>query len=360
MKILFVSDLYPIKKEENSVLTLHGFVKEWIKQGHEVDVIKPNFIFNSFLRKKPFYKSGFYNYEQVRVLNVNYHLPFMGNIEKKLNNNLDPSDYAIIIAHMPSGIIFANKLAKKHKKPLICGVHESDITVLTKLWYKFYFKRQMLNAYKNAEKIACRSPILKEKLCKMLPDLTGKTFVAPSGTAFTSGSSKRATNEKISVLTCAQLIKRKNIDKLIDAIKMMPDYELKIIGEGAESNKLKKIKSENIKFLGRVEHKKVLAEMEKSDIFILPSIGETFGMVYLEAMSCGCITVGTKGEGIDGILVDKENGYLIEPNTESIKKVLLEIKNSKNLTEIREKAIATAKHYTPEECAQNYLKNIAR
>ena len=81
MKILFISDLYPIKRDEkNSVLTLHGFVKEWIRQGHDVDVIKPNFIFNSFLRKKPFYKTGFYEYEQVKVFNVNYHLPFLGDI----------------------------------------------------------------------------------------------------------------------------------------------------------------------------------------------------------------------------------------------------------------------------------------
>ena len=58
MKILFITDLYPIRTDESPVLTLHNFVKEWIKQGHSVDVIRPNFIINSFIRGKKFYKNG--------------------------------------------------------------------------------------------------------------------------------------------------------------------------------------------------------------------------------------------------------------------------------------------------------------
>ena len=73
MKILLITDLYPIKRgDSNSPLTLHNFAFEWIKQGHKVDVVKPNFLFNSFVRKKPFYKTGFYEYEGVKIFNVNY------------------------------------------------------------------------------------------------------------------------------------------------------------------------------------------------------------------------------------------------------------------------------------------------
>ena len=141
MKILFITDLYPIKKGENDTpLTLHNFVFEWIKLGHEVDIIKPNFIFNSFLRKKPFYSDGFYNYEGVRIFNANYFTPFWFNSLKKIPKELQLADYNVIIAHMPSGIIFANKLAKILQKPLVCGVHASDVEVLTNPIYKFYFQ----------------------------------------------------------------------------------------------------------------------------------------------------------------------------------------------------------------------------
>ena len=76
-----ITDLYPVKSEEiNTPKTLYNFVQSWICQGHKVDVIKPNFILNSFLRKKPFYKTGWYE----NVYNVNYFTPFWFNIKNKL------------------------------------------------------------------------------------------------------------------------------------------------------------------------------------------------------------------------------------------------------------------------------------
>ena len=52
MKILVVTDLYPIKDDEkHTPRTIKDFVDGWQELGHEVRVIKPNFLFNSFLRK---------------------------------------------------------------------------------------------------------------------------------------------------------------------------------------------------------------------------------------------------------------------------------------------------------------------
>ena len=76
MKILFVTDLYPVKLGEYSTpLTLHNFVCEWIKLGINVDVIKPNFLFNTLVRNKPIYATGCYDYEGIKVYNINYFLP---------------------------------------------------------------------------------------------------------------------------------------------------------------------------------------------------------------------------------------------------------------------------------------------
>ena len=58
MKILFATDLYPVSDNEKTTpRTLYNFVQGFKAAGVEVDIIKPNFILNSFLRKKPFYKS---------------------------------------------------------------------------------------------------------------------------------------------------------------------------------------------------------------------------------------------------------------------------------------------------------------
>ena len=84
MNILVITDLYPINENEKyTPKTIFNFVKEWEEQGHEVKVIKPNFILNSFLRKKPFYKSGIYG----KVENINYWLPFLGDISNKIKSS---------------------------------------------------------------------------------------------------------------------------------------------------------------------------------------------------------------------------------------------------------------------------------
>ena len=151
MNILFITDLYPVKSDEKTTpRTLLAFVEEWKKMGHNVDILKPNFILNSFLRGKPFYKSG--QYED--VFNINYWTPFWFDVKRKFNGNsrlgtlaqLNKHNYNIVVAHMPSGILFADKLGL----PFVAGIHNSDIEVLTNPLYKIHFKPRLEKALKNA------------------------------------------------------------------------------------------------------------------------------------------------------------------------------------------------------------------
>lgn len=360
MKILFITDLYPVNTGESKTpRTLHNFVTSWKKLGHEVDVIIPNFVFNSFLREKPYRKNGFYEHEGVKILNLNFFTPFFFDIFKKIPEDFDFKAYDLVIAHMPAGIIFANKLIKKVTKPLICGVHISDIEVMTKPIYSTYFKKQLEEAYKNAKRIACRSFILQKKFCDLIPECAEKTFVATSGVNMAQeiNSNYSSKNGLQSVITCSKLIKRKNIDKLISAVGEMENFELKIIGEGRERKKLEKLNKKNVVFLGQLSHELVIEEMQKADIFVLPSVNETFGLVYLEAMASGCITVGTRNDGIDGIIKDGENGFLCEPTKENLKEVLLKIKQLENPEKMLENGFDTIKELSPEICAKKYLEN---
>lgn len=394
MNILFITDLYPVKSDEKTTpRTLLAFVEEWEKMGHNVDILKPNFILNSFLRGKPFYKSG--QYED--VFNINYWTPFWFDVKRKFNGNsrlgtlaqLNKHNYNIVVAHMPSGILFADKLGL----PFVAGIHNSDIEVLTKPLYKIHFKNRLEKALRNAKAIACRSFVLRDKLLKLYPEFENKVFVAPSGidkkaamfldakqnekhsadtnfSRFTSHISLSSDmnhslltthHSPIKVLTCAHFKKRKNIDKVIKACKGLECFELTVIGDGKERKKLEKI-DKNVIFTGRLPHDEVLAKMRNSDIFVLPSVGETFGMVYLEAMASGCITVCTKGDGIDGIIKDRENGFLTEPNSESIKETLLNIKNltKEKLNSLYTNSFNTIQHYTSTLCAERYLQQILK
>ena len=341
MKILVVTDLYPIKDDEKfTPKTIKNFVDGWEKLDYEVRVIKPNFLFNSFLRRKPFYKSAIYG----KVENINYFLPFVGNIKRKIKTKFTPD---IVIAHMPSGTIFANKL----QLPFVAGVHVSDLEVLTNPIYSIYFKTELEKAYKNATKIACRSNVLKQKFLKLYPEYENKTFVCYSGIDFEPIERNWQPSGKIRVLTCANLIKRKNVDLVIKECENL-NVELRIIGDGKELKNLKKLSSKPV-FLGYLPHTKVLEEMKKADIFALPSINETFGMVYLEAMASGCITVCRKDDGVSGIIKNGENGYFWEDG------IIEKIINSENQNKILENSYQTLKNYTSLGACKNYLFNIS-
>src|SRR5574344_1159892 len=335
MKILFISDLYPVKKnEKNTPTVLHDFVWQWAKK-YDITVIKPNFVFNSFLRKKPFYKTALSYFDNIKIYNINYFFPFWFNVFCKitgLNKQVETSD--LILAHMPSGIIFADKINEKYKKKFVCAVHNSDIEVLTNPIYKFYFRNKMIKAYKNSYKIACRSNVLKEKFDELFPEFSSKTFVASSGIDEKFILNNIKPMEKIrTVLTCANLIKRKNIDKIISVAEKFPDIEFKIIVDGLEFEALKKLAEncKNVEFLGYLPNSEVLEEMRKADVFILPSVKETFGKVYLEAMASGCITICTEKDGIEGIIVDGKNGFVVKPNKKNIENVLRKICELKNI-----------------------------
>ncbi len=349
MKILFITDLYPVKDgEKTTPRTLLNFVEEWKASGHEVDVIKPNFILNSFLRKKPFYKEG--NYDG--VLNLNFWTPFWGKIKSP------EKIYDVAIAHMPSGILYADKL----NLPFVAGIHSSDLTILTSPLYRFHFKKRMEKALQNAKAIACRSFVLKDKFLKLYPQFENKTFVAPSGiddNIITGTFNILRKEVPLKVLTCANYKKRKNIEKVLEAVYGLDGFELTVIGEGTDSVKLRKLNPGAV-FKGWQPHEKVLEQMRKCDIFILPSMGETFGMVYLEAMASGCVTICTKGDGIDGIIKNNENGFTVNPDKSEIKNLLQHIKNmdDDSLKLLLQNSFQTVNQYTRKACAENYLQQI--
>ena len=342
MRIFVITDLYPIQEgEKGTPLTIQAFVRSWEVLGHEVRVVRPNFLLNSYLRKKTYYKDGIYG----QVENINYILPFMGDIKKKIKTLFAPD---IVVAHMPSGVIFANKLGVSFS----AAVHASDIEVLTNPLYSFYFKTELEKAYNNAKCIACRSYVLRDKFLKLYPQYAKKTFVAPSGIE-EEKIVKREWQEKdkIKVLTCGQFIKRKNIDKVIKACEKFENIELTVIGSG--SQKLEKISDKPI-FLGQISREEVLGKMRESDVFILPSKNETFGMVYLEAMASGCITVCSQNDGVDGIIKDGVNGFLCNDVEETIARII----DFEDKDLILENSYKTIKNYTDELVANHYLKNI--
>lgn len=128
--------------------------------------------------------------------------------------------------------------------------------------------------------------------------------------------------DKFVFLTVCNLGPIKNVDILIKAFKLAfsgnEKFLLRIVGTGDMEKKLKALVVElalekQVQFLGRLNKDGVREEMCNSDVFVIASKYETFGIVLIEALATGTPVIGTKVGGQIEI-VNEENGILVEAN----------------------------------------------
>ncbi len=124
-------------------------------------------------------------------------------------------------------------------------------------------------------------------------------------------------------LMAGRMIYRKGLDFLFDAIEEIPEdkrYEVRIIGDGPEMQKLKKRwdrskkLQEHVIFVGRIPFTEMKNEYDKADVFLMPSIRETTGSVLLEAMSNGIPIIAINRFG-SGLLLNEDLGWTFDGNT---------------------------------------------
>ena len=355
MKILLISDLYPLKADSTLPSVLEDFSLALKEKNILVEVVRPNFLFNTFIRGHKIFKSEIYLQKGIKIYNKNFLIPFLFN-NLQLENGFD-----VIISHMPLGHIYADLINKKLNLPRISILHYSDFRVLKEFKYSFYFKNKLKKSLKNSTLIGARSNFLKKEL--------KADFILPSFIEKENIKEKKSfDNKKIKIITLSKLIKRKNLNLVIKALAQVNfDFEYEIYGKGTEEknlNKLiKKLNLQNkIKIMPYINHSLIYEKLDENDVFILPSIKETLGLSYLEAMSRGLITIGIKNEGIDGIIKNNENGFLINPDIEEIKNILIKIQNltKEKKEEISQNALKSMKNYEKDKIITKYVETIKK
>lgn len=271
---------------------------------------------------------------------------------------------------MNPSLYIASLIKKQFKIPLVFSLHQTDINHLQNSQHKRYKFNNILH---NIDKIGFRSDMLKEAYIK-LGYCEKDTFLVYSGINKENIISGEKVKEKINrrsrvIFIAASMRKRKNIDILIRAfahLKSFPNTVLKIAGDGPEKKKLIKLVRDldiwnNVEFLGYLEHYEVLHHMEQADVFAMVSSSETLGLVYLEAMAKGCITIGSKGEGIDGIILDGINGYLCKPrDINDLRLKLIKALNGEFKADIVNNAVKTTKQMTQYYLSEKYLEELKK
>lgn len=224
------------------------------------------------------------------------------------------------------------------------------------LWWYREVLTCTLRAY-FSKRIYAVSKEVKYRAVKYYHYPGNKVFVAHHGIdmdKFSPGISKRQQlreslripNTDIVIISTARLAKPKCLDRLINAFDNLQqkhkDCWLLMIGDGPLKDNLRilsdqKASQKNIKFFGFQED--VSQYLKMSDIYVLPSDNEGFGIALIEAMSIGLICVATNTPGPNEILQDSINGFLVDNSEKGVydglRKALMLSENEKRIISIK-------------------------
>ncbi|PKN34833.1 MAG: hypothetical protein CVU61_06885 [Deltaproteobacteria bacterium HGW-Deltaproteobacteria-19] len=183
-------------------------------------------------------------------------------------------------------------------------------------------------------------------------------FVPPADT--------RSPGPRTRFLTVALLDPAKGIHNLVEALHLLEqrglkDCELWIGGNGPARSSLeaqaRRLGVESrCRFLGMLKPDEVRSWMQQCDVFVLPSLVETFGVVIGEAMACGKPVIATRCTGPEFIITE-ENGLLVEINDSGDLAAAME----KVMTGgVRFDAAAIRRSVTDRFGEEVYLENLSR
>jgi glycosyltransferase involved in cell wall biosynthesis len=238
-------------------------------------------------------------------------------------------------------------LHKKYGIPYILAIRNTDVNI----FYKFFLHLRKLgyNILENASQIIFISPAYQEHfvnclLPKKIKDkIFNKSTVIPNG-AFPFWLDHKAPKKEIStpvkLLSIGTIDANKNYLTLCYAVDLLRlskiDIELTIVGKGYQDDfrYLKKLEKyirnkPHIKLIEKQNQEELIKTYREHDIFVLPSHKETFGLVYVEALTQGLPIVFTQGQGIDGYFESGKIGYAVHSkNIDEIAQAISSIINN--------------------------------
>lgn len=122
-------------------------------------------------------------------------------------------------------------------------------------------------------------------------------------------------------LFVGRLVYYKGVDVLLNALALVPDLRLIVVGDGPTRDSLTSMArdlglGERVRFMGRVSHEEKVACYRASDFLVLPAThrSEAFGLVQLEAQACGIPVITTDiDSGVPFVTRDGETGLIVPP-----------------------------------------------
>lgn len=199
-----------------------------------------------------------------------------------------------------------------------------------------------------------------------------RIYVASSGVDMSQFSppKQRKTHDGCRLISVGRLEKIKGHDILLDALKLLKtqghELSLTLIGDGKERDRLEILVRENalesiVHFLGNQPPESVITHLQKSDIFVMPSRDESFGVACLEAMATALPVVASRVGGLTEFIEHGVTGLLFqsEQAEELADAIMSLVRDSKYRIHMGTKARELVKKkYSRDQAIRKFLVHI--
>lgn len=399
-KILLISTIYPIPSKDNKgTAVCHFFAREWLKMGYEVRVVHIQAVYPAILyrlarlaRNRIASLTGAVVYTEADRETVRYemdgvpvmrvpvfkpipHGPFSRkSFEKALEvicEDMNSEGFVpdLAIGHFPNPQIgLLSALKRKYQGLPTCVVlHlDSELGQIRSVYRKDYHKLMA-----DIDVWGFRYKHLKERFSEDY-GAPRKSFICYSGVpeGYIAEENNRMYDQPLrEFVFVGEMIGRKHPDKVLEALENaypQGEYHLIYIGDGQQIEPVRARAvscgaEDRVEFLGKIPRDDIKARYDSADCMIMISEGEAYGLVYLEAMARGCITIASRDEGFDGVIVDGVNGFLCRAGdagelSDIIRKI--NAMTPEERRKISRSAWETARNLTDYLAAKRYIEDV--
>jgi glycosyltransferase involved in cell wall biosynthesis len=211
------------------------------------------------------------------------------------------------------------------RKPYVLALRGSDVPGYDETKWFMRPLHAMLRPlsrmlWRNASSVTVLTKHLQELAQRTLPDLSSVIIGNGVDSERFPSRPRDSRSTRIRLICVCRLVSRKGLEFLVEAMQELKrdGITLDIVGSGPEQQRLaEQIRSrglgDHIRLTGYVGSEHLHRYYHQADVFVLPSLSESFGQVLLEAMSSGLPIVASAIGGIPEIIRDKTNGLLVPP-----------------------------------------------
>lgn len=358
MKILQVISSFPPAYAYGGALkSAYEISKQLVEDGHSVTVYTTD-VYDSNSRlefeENPIWMDGIEVYHFKNISNrLSYkNFPIAPDMAFALKKNINKFDIVHLHEYRSFQAILVHHYSEKNKVPYIVQPHGSVVNIMGMFWFKELFDKTVGSPLlKDSSKVIALTNVEKNIL-KKLGIKDGSIEILPNGINLLDyenlpekGIFKKKYgvhhNEKL-ILFLGRLHKIKGIELLINSFAELPKAykDVKLIIAGPDGGCLSEIKELilrlNIKnkviITGPLYNEEKFEALIDADVYVLPSVYETFPNTVIESCACKTPVILTDRCGISDLI--KHNvGYVVQYEKNSLKEALISILDNDQLRE---------------------------